>query len=486
MRMSKLIGVILIIAFTAGVHVAAGESTLTSGDVLSLNEAINVAMENNKEIAEARQGVAVSRHKVGEAKAAGGVSFGLQGQVSRTEETTEMTSAAPTPAYYDTTSPFDYMGGNPSYTPPTNPADMSHTITTLTGPVKTSSITVGEKESKNVVFTLQKPLYTFGKISRGISIAEIGYRSEELNLLRVGQKVILDVQTAYYYCLLAEEYVRVSEESLEQAQSHLDAATARFNAGAVPEYDVIRARVEVASAQEQLSTALSSLSLAKKALNNVLGLPLNTNFKYLAPDKVDTQSAPIVETCKEIALNNRIDLYQLRLAIQQVELGADAQRLRPVVALTANYGLIAEGSLFAQENTWTAAIAVDVPLFDSGSAHSKVSGTKASADKLKITESRLIDGINLEVEAAYDTMTEARARVETSAAIVDQAEEAVRMAEQGYDSGVTPHINVIDAQTALTGALMNHAKALYDLETAMAKLAYAMGLDSIEQAYEKQ
>ncbi|HOC94158.1 MAG TPA: TolC family protein [bacterium] len=485
MRLTKLIGIILFVTLTACVHEAMGESVISSGDVLTLDEAINIAMANNKEIAEARQGVSVSMHKVREAKSAGGVSFGLQGQISRTEETSEMTSASPTPAYYDTTMPFDYMGNNPSYTPPANPLDMSHTITTLTGPVKTSSITIGDKESKNVVFSLKKPLYTFGKISRGISIAKNGYRSEELNLLRVRQKVILDVQTAYYYCLLAEEGVRVSEEALKQAQSHLDAATARFNAGAVPEFDVIRARVDVASAQEQLTTARSGLSLAKKALNNVLGLPLNTGFKYVLPDKMEMNFTLSVDKCKEIALNNRIDLQRLRMTTQQIELGADAQRMRPVVAFTANYGIVAEGSLFAKDDTWTAAVAVDVPLFDSGASHSKVAGSKATADKLRITESRLVDGINLEVEAAFDSMKEAQARVETSATIVEQAKEAVRMAEQGYENGVTPHINVIDAQTALTGALMNHAKALYDLETAMAKLAYAMGLDSIQQSYEK-
>jgi outer membrane protein TolC len=87
-----------------------------------------------------------------------------------------------------------------------------------------------------------------------------------------------------------------------------------------------------------------------------------------------------------------------------------------------------------------------------------------------LSEIDLKEGISLQISQAYLSLVEAELRLDTSAAMLEAAEEAYRMAA----------IDLIDAEHALTQARLNRAKSKYDYEAAKAKLASACGLTDIE------
>jgi len=74
--------------------------------------------------------------------------------------------------------------------------------------------------------------------------------------------------------------------------------------------------------------------------------------------------------------------------------------------------------------------------------------------------------------------------VKTSEAILEQANEAVRMAEAGYKEGVTTNIELIDAQQGLDGVRLNHARALFDYQVSLAKLANAVGVLEVKNLFQ--
>ena len=124
-------------------------------------------------------------------------------------------------------------------------------------------------------------------------------------------------------------------------------------------------------------------------------------------------------------------------------------------------------------------------MFDSGASRARVRQAKQTREKLAETEAQLRDGITLQVGEAYLSMNEANARRSSTAAILAEAEEAVRMAETGYKEGVTTNLDVIDAQNGLSMARLNNAQAKFDYEVAKARLLNAVGAEDESELTEQ-
>ena len=95
---------------------------------------------------------------------------------------------------------------------------------------------------------------------------------------------------------------------------------------------------------------------------------------------------------------------------------------------------------------------------------------------MTVSDKQIRDGIELEVRQAYLSMKEAEARIGTSQVAVSKAEEDLKASQAKYYAGVGTHIDVIDAQTALTQANTNTTQASYDYNVNKAKLEKAIGL----------
>jgi outer membrane protein TolC len=184
------------------------------------------------------------------------------------------------------------------------------------------------------------------------------------------------------------------------------------------------------------------------ALNNAMGLDVNSPTDVESPQP-ELDIADDARALIEKAYTRRPEFKQLALGRRQAEIGGKMSKLLPsggVVGFQGSYALLNEGSTFGQQDSWQLAIGADIPMYDSGLAHNKVRQSAYTVEKLDKQKKQLKEYVALQVNEAYLSMNEAKARVDTSSAILAQAEEAVRMAETGYEEGVTTNIDVIDAQ----------------------------------------
>src|ERR1017187_7926337 len=95
------------------------------------------------------------------------------------------------------------------------------------------------------------------------------------------QTVIADAlaptRVAYYDVLLAAQQITVHEASVNLLQKELDDQQRRFNAGTVPHFNVLRARVSVSNARPPLIQAQNNYRISKNNLANLLGYNLRLN-----------------------------------------------------------------------------------------------------------------------------------------------------------------------------------------------------------------
>ncbi len=132
-------------------------------------------------------------------------------------------------------------------------------------------------------------------------------------------------------------------------------------------------------------------------------------------------------------------------------------------------------------NTWAATALFSVPIFDGGVARARMKEARGSVAGAVISKRQAIDQVTLEVEQAYLSVNESQQRVSVADQSLKQASEAFALAKVRYTAGVSAHagisplLELSDAQSALTLAESNQVNALYDYNSAQARLDRALG-----------
>ena len=93
------------------------------------------------------------------------------------------------------------------------------------------------------------------------------------------QTIRLTATTDYFNILQARNMVQVREETVATLTKHLDDVNAQFRAGTVARADVLASEVELANAQQALTSAKNDYAVAVATLNNVIGLPTDTTLE---------------------------------------------------------------------------------------------------------------------------------------------------------------------------------------------------------------
>ncbi|MGH7979466.1 MAG: TolC family protein, partial [Limisphaerales bacterium] len=174
-------------------------------------------------------------------------------------------------------------------------------------------------QSWSAGFQLVQTIYGGGKLMAAIKAARLTKDQARANYETVVQDTLLNTRTAYYDALLAREQITVHEASVKLLQNELNDQRRRYKAGTVPEFNVLRAEVQLANEQPLLIQARNSYRIAKNDLSNLLGYNLPTNVWEDIPldlsDKLDARPYAVdLPSAIERALQTRTELVSLQKA----------------------------------------------------------------------------------------------------------------------------------------------------------------------------
>jgi HAE1 family hydrophobic/amphiphilic exporter-1 len=127
-------------------------------------------------------------------------------------------------------------------------------------------------ETRSAEASLSQPLYTWGKIGAGISAARIAFATADDQLRLFRQAAARDVTTAFYDVLLARELYAIAAQNLEQKVRHRDEARRKQAAGTATDYDVLAAGVAVENAGPDVLRTENLIRTARERLRFLLAL----------------------------------------------------------------------------------------------------------------------------------------------------------------------------------------------------------------------
>lgn len=333
--------------------------------------------------------------------------------------------------------------------------------------------------------SLTMPIYTGGQLEGAIKAADLAMNANELGLELCKQQVKAATMSAYYQALQAKNQIKVAQDSVNTLTEHLKNVNAQYTVGTVAKSDVLGTQVQMANAEQNLINANNSYDVAIASLNNVMGLPTDTELNLTDSLDYNVYEIPL-EECTAYARSNRPDVliadYQVAIAeagVQQARAG-----YMPKVSAQASkswagdspFGSEETDQRYGQNNNWTAGLVLSWDIWDNNVTQSKVNQSKAAVAKAEAAAENTRQSGDLEVRTAYLNLKAAEKSINTTQVAVDKAQEDYKIAQVRYAAGVGTNLDVMDAEEKLAQAQTNYYTALYNYNSSKAALDKAMGI----------
>ncbi len=339
-------------------------------------------------------------------------------------------------------------------------------------------IRIGNLENRTARITLTQVIDISGLIGTAIRAASVFLSISELEYERTRNDTILQVIQAYQGVARADEFVRVAEEALRNAQERLRIIRAQVDAGVAAQFDLLRAETAVAQAEQAVLNARNQRELAVAALNNLLGRELSTPVQVVKAIELPPMPDADLETLTRQAYANRPEVLAAERSVELARVNIrNAQRGNlPTLVLSGQADFNLNTSPFnPRRETYTGVLVLSVPIWDSGITRAREAQAR---DELAIAQIRLQqvkEGVALEVRQAYLNLQDAQKRLAVAQKGLAQATEALRLARIRFEAGVSPQLEISDAELAFTQAQTNLVNAQFDYLDAYAALQRAIG-----------
>lgn len=276
--------------------------------------------------------------------------------------------------------------------------------------------------------------------------AELGEAVARRALEAAREGIRLQVEKAYYEALKAEDGVRIARTTVEKAEEQLRTARAGFNAGTLARHEVLGAEVQLADARARLITAGRLSKTAYMNLNKTLGLNLETplkltgHFEYRPAGEID------LEKSVSEALEKRLEVVKARADLEGMDL--DLQVV----------GRYYTPSVYTYQQA------------------------EVARKQAEVTLRQAEQQVEFEVRAAFLSLKDAGERIAVLEKSVEQAREAVRLAQLRYEAGVATGLEVTNARLALAQAEGGALQAIYDYNLAVSSFNYSVRGGSLAPA----
>jgi len=344
-------------------------------------------------------------------------------------------------------------------------------------PPQRISIDFTKNYQTSLAFSL--PLFAGGRLVAGYKQAGYNLQASRESVRLSEQETVFNVKSSFYGFLLAREFSAVADEALTLAEKFRDNVKSLYDVGMASKFDLLRSEVQVANLKPQAIRARNSVEVASLGLKTVLGIALETPVEVkgeLAAPPLDAVSEAVVEE----ALAERPELrqldYQRRIAGEMLKIARGS--MMPTIGIGGAYNLWSDSLSFRKgswQNYYAINLSITLPLFNGFEARAQIGQSKAVIRELEWTRKGLSDAIALEVRQAVINRNQARETLLSQGKNVEQAREAVRIAELNYAEGLATNLDVSTAQVALSQARTNYSQALYDCVISQAQLEKAIG-----------
>jgi outer membrane protein TolC len=325
--------------------------------------------------------------------------------------------------------------------------------------------------------TVDQPIYDAGQTRNAVKSAELAQKmtGEEQRLVQMN--AISQAVRAYYGSVLAVENLKAADQALRSADADLKRAEAIRDAGMSTDADVLSIRVHRAAVAEQRIDRAADVDVAKAALNDALGLPLDTPHTLITPLTALDLPDLTLDGLEGSASESRPEARQTHLATRLAQTQVDCARSAMLPQVSFRGAFEADRQRFVDRGgaNWLAAISLRWNLFNGSADKARIVEAGHLVKRAEFDEQRTDSAIRLQVRRAYSGLKAAQQRIEVATAAVAQAEESLRITQNRFEAGMNNVTDLLRTETAVLESRTRYLAAIHDQRIAATMLELAAG-----------
>jgi len=348
-----------------------------------------------------------------------------------------------------------------------------HNSTLSAGALTTSSIFSRAATG----FSATQLVTDFGRTASLEQSAKLRNAAQNQNVTNIRAQVLIEVQQTYYQALASESVLKVAQATLDLRRLTLRQVTALAQSALRSTLDVSFAQVNVSEAELDLFRAENDARASHVRLSAAMGYDRDQPFS-LTDEQLPPPVDPDVDTLIAQAVSARPDLTALQLNREALDRSAEAEKRlhNPTIVAAAAAGVAPVHDERLPETYSAAGVNVNIPVLNGGlfKARRQEAESHAAAAAKDVQDLSL--QIARDVRVAWLDATDAFRRLDVTARLVAEANEALRLAQARYDNALGSIVELNQAQLNQTSAEIAAASAKYEYLSRRAALNYATGV----------
>lgn len=411
---------------------------LPASQKLTLDEAVFIGLQNSFAIRTAESNIEKNRQRANEARGALGPKLTLNGTYIRNDQATSTT-----------------INGN--------------------------TVTISPQDSGNAQLSITYPVDIVGVNKLVLDAAKATIASATATRSAEANTVRGNIRQAYFQVLQSESQVKVQEDALASIRETLRITRIKFEAGAVPQFDVVRFEAEEQDAEAAVIAAKNAVVSAKQLLNSMMARPIETPLETVTITELPAKPASADALVHQaIATRSELDATKLRLNALSMVTKSEERGNLPSLSLGATHTRNFKVSGFGgREFSTYGSLNLSFPIFDSGITRARVKAARQDEEQARILLEQQALSISLEVRQTLVRLQNAQDQLMVTQKALEKAAEAFRIARVRYDAGGGIALEVTNAQADLTRAKTAELNARFNYLSAYADLQRAVGSDKL-------
>ncbi|MBM3248074.1 MAG: TolC family protein [Candidatus Omnitrophica bacterium] len=327
--------------------------------------------------------------------------------------------------------------------------------------------------------TLKQYLYKGGKTINTIKYNQYNFEVSQALLDKTKLDTIFDVIKTFYTLLLAEDFAKINQQILENTKEHLSVIEARFQNGQASESDILAIKESLANIEQVYEASQNAVETAEVLLKNLLYLDNET--------KVQCQGQFAYEP-REVAIEDALlTAMKIRPEIRQYEAQEKASKAAVEMAKADNRpSIYASWDYYSRSHaagtnnkSWNdyniIGLTVSWPIFDGWATKSKVEQAIVDLRQTQLTKEKIIKDIALEIKTAYIDLKDSISKIRATESEFAVYQDNLSVIEEKYESGIASSLDLDDASLKYSLTEFNKKQAIYDYIIARETLDKAKG-----------
>ncbi len=294
----------------------------------------------------------------------------------------------------------------------------------------------------------------FGRVAAGVEAARGDAAAAEAAYRSVLLALQADVAQTYFRLRALDAEIETLARTVGLREESVKVTQRRFDLGEIGEFDLSRARTELATARAEALDVARQRAIAEHALAVLLGKPASDWVAGPNPLR-DTTALPVIPAgLPSSLLERRPDIVAAQRAMEaaNARIGVARAAVFPVLTIGAAGGGVAGtfSDVFRwSSRSWLLGLLGSVPLIDGGRNRANVERSEAALEEAVAAYRQHVLGAFAEVEDNLAGLRILAGQAEQIDAALVAARRSAQLAQKLYDAGRSSYLELLDAQRNL-------------------------------------